>query len=139
MTAYIDASVVLRLALGQPGALREWRAIRRGVASMLVEVECLRTLDRLRQRHRLDDREVATRRGAIFRALESLELIEPMRPVLQRASQPFPTELGTLNAIHLATAMLWRERESADLVMATHDIALGTAARASGLRVVGLG
>jgi hypothetical protein len=47
--------------------------------------------------------------------------------------------LGTLDAIHLATALAWREAAGVeDLVMATHDLALATAARASGLRVVGL-
>lgn len=52
-------------------------------------------------------------------------------------SQPLPAPLGTLAAIHPATAILWRERDATNLVMATHDAALGVAARASGLRVVG--
>jgi len=69
--------------------------------------------------------------------VQEIELVEPTRSVLTRASQPFPTELGTLDAIHLATAMLWRERGGEDLVMATHDAALGVAARACGFRVVG--
>jgi predicted nucleic acid-binding protein len=43
-----------------------------------------------------------------------------------------PTTLGTLDAIHLATALLEREQGHADLVMATHDQALATAAKASG-------
>jgi hypothetical protein len=46
--AYVDSSVVLRVVLGQPGKLAEWKSIVTGVASGLVEVECLRTLDRLR-------------------------------------------------------------------------------------------
>jgi hypothetical protein len=58
--------------------------------------------------------------------------------VLTRAAHPMPTELGTLDAIHLATALLWRERTGAAIVMATHDVALATAARASGLPVVGV-
>ncbi len=33
MTAYVDASVVLRLALGQPNALPEWRHIEQGVST----------------------------------------------------------------------------------------------------------
>jgi prevent-host-death family protein len=45
---------------------------------------------------------------------------------------------GTLDAIHLATALLWRERSDADLLMATHDATLGLAARAVGFRVIGL-
>jgi predicted nucleic acid-binding protein len=136
--AYLDSSVLLRVVLRQPNALNEWKSIRRGVASSLVEVECLRTLDRLRLRFRVTDPDIATRREAIFRLLGSVELVEPNRPILMRASQPLPTELGTLDAIHLATAMLWREAAGTELVMATHDVALATAARASGLRVVGM-
>lgn len=138
MIAYVDASVLLRVVLAQPGVLKEWGAIERAVASALVEVECLRTLDRLRLRAAVADHEIAVRREAVFRLLEAMELVEPSRPILARAAQPLPTELGTLDAIHLATAMLWREMAGADLVIATHDAALGTAARAYGLRVVGL-
>lgn len=49
-----------------------------------------------------------------------------------------PTELGTLDAIHLATALLWREETRTDLVMATHDDALALGARAHGLTIVGV-
>lgn len=137
MIAYVDSSVLLRKVLRQPRSLREWAAIRTGVASALAETECLRSLDRLRLRAGLSDQELARRREAVFRLLESLEVVEVTAPVLARAAQPLPTELGTLDAIHLATALLWREHRGGDIVMATHDAALGTAARACGLRVVG--
>lgn len=48
-----------------------------------------------------------------------------------------PTELGTLDAIHLATALLWKELSGVELVMATHDVALALAAQAHGLPVAG--
>jgi hypothetical protein len=48
-----------------------------------------------------------------------------------------PTELGTLDAIHLATALLWRDFTDEPLTMATHDAALAIAAEAHGLPVVG--
>ena len=137
MIAYLDSSVLLRLVLGQSDALAQWADVEAGVASRLVEVECLRTLDRLRLVEGLDDRELAIRREAVFRVLESVEIVELTRPVLARASLPMPTSLGTLDAIHLATALLWAEREDLPLVMATHDQLLATAARASGLRVIG--
>ena len=139
MIAYVDSSVLLRKVLRQSGSLREWKAIRTGVASALVETECLRTLDRLRLRANLSDRDLSRRRAAVFRLLESMELVEVTAPVLARAAQPLPTELGTLDAIHLATALLWSQRIGAGIVMATHDVALGIAARACGLRVVGDG
>jgi predicted nucleic acid-binding protein len=138
LTAYVDSSVILRLALGHPGGLAEWASIRAAVASVLLQVECLRTLDRLRVRAGLSDHDLAVRHEAIFRLLELVEVVELTGPVLARAAQPMPTELGTLDAIHLATALLWQERADTELVMATHDSALALAARAFGLRVVGV-
>lgn len=138
MIAYVDASVLLRVALAQPNALREWPKIQQGVASALVLTESLRTLDRLRLRADLSDAEVAERRGIILTLVGSLELVDVDPLVLERAAQPMPTELGTLDAIHLATALLWKDMTKLDLVMATHDGALGLAAKAHGLRVLGL-
>ena len=138
MTAYVDASVLLRLALGQPKALADWSTIQRGVSSALVMTESLRTLDRLRLRAKLADREVATRRAAILSLIASLELVDIDAVILERASQPMPTELGTLDAIHLATALLWRDMTRMPITMATHDEALGLSAKAHGLPVVGV-
>ena len=137
MIAYVDASALLRVVLRQPNALPEWAQIDRGVSSRLVATESLRTLDRLRLRAQISDAEVAVRRQTILAVIASLELIEVSATVLDRAAQPMPTELGTLDAIHLASALLWRETTAEDLIMATHDRALGLAALAHGLRVVG--
>ena len=138
MIAYLDSSVILRVILGQRNKLKEWESIERGVASALAQVECLRTLDRLRLRNGLSDEDLAERRQTVFRLIEEMEVVEPSMVVLDRAARPFPTEIGTLDAIHLATALMWREAREEEIVMATHDRALGTAARASGLRVVGV-
>jgi len=136
--AYVDASVLLRVALRQPDALGEWREIRQGVSSALVMTESLRTLDRLRLRANLTDVQVATRRATILALISSLDLVEIDANVLERAAQPMPTALGTLDAIHLATALLWKEMTQMDLVMATHDGALALGAHAHGLAVVGI-
>ena len=138
MIAYLDSSVVLRVVLGQPGRLAEWDRIVTGVGSGLLEVECLRTIDRLRVTGALPLEESVARREAVFRVLESIELVELTPAVLHRAGQPMAAPLGTLDAMHLATAELWREVRGRELVMATHDAALALAARAGGFRVVGL-
>ncbi len=138
MIAYIDASVLLRVALGERGRLTEWRQIDRGVSSALILTECLWTLDRLRLRAKLADKEVAMRRATILSIIASLEIVEIDAVVLDRAAQPMPTELGTLDAIHLATALLWRESTRTELVMATHDTSLALAAKAHGLKVSGV-
>jgi predicted nucleic acid-binding protein len=136
--AYVDASVILRIALGQPNALAEWPKVQRGVSSTLATTESLRSLDRLRLRAKLADGEVATRRAAVLSLIASLELVELDAVVLDRASHPMPTELGTLDAIHLATALLWKDMTGLDITMATHDEALGIGATAHGLAVIGV-
>src|SRR5688572_32535081 len=65
MIAYLDSSVLLRILLGQKDALAEWREIDTGIGSALVEVECLRTLDRLRPRGGIADEAIASRREAV--------------------------------------------------------------------------
>jgi hypothetical protein len=77
MNAYLDSSVILRVVLGQPGRWKEWPSVTLGVGSGLVEVECLRTLDRLRSEGALPDEELALRRETVYRLLEEMELVEP--------------------------------------------------------------
>jgi len=137
MIAYLDASAALRLVLGEEGRLAEWPRVQSAVVSALTEVECLRTLDRLARLGALTTEEIAERRTAVYRLLEAVEVVDVTRPVLRRASEPFPTPLGTLDAIHLSTALLWRDLRATELVMATHDRALATAARAAGLEAIG--
>ena len=69
MIAYVDASVLLRVAFREGDALPEWRHIERGVASAVILAESLRTLDRLRLRASLSDEEVATRQATVLRGL----------------------------------------------------------------------
>lgn len=138
MIAYVDSSVILRLVLGQANSLAEWKQIDRGISSAVTTVEVLRTLDRLRLSRVLNDAELSVRRAVILQALDLLDIIEVDGLVLARAAQPMPTEIRTLDAIHLASALLWRERSNAELVMATHDRRLSIAAQAHGFKVVGV-
>jgi hypothetical protein len=75
-------------------------------------------------------------RSTILTLIDSLELVEIDPVVLDRAAQPMSTELGTLDAIHLASALLWRDATGIEPVMATHDVALRLAAQAHGLKVL---
>jgi predicted nucleic acid-binding protein len=136
MIAYLDSSVLLRVALGEKGRLRQWRKLRRALSSELTRVECLRTLDRARLRLGLADEELAERRGLVIELMGGIDTLRLERRILDRAAEPFPTLLGTLDAIHLASALHARAAFP-DLRLATHDAALGTAARACGLPVLG--
>jgi predicted nucleic acid-binding protein len=138
LIAYVDSSVLLRVIFGEPGQLPQWRKLKEGVASELARVECLRAVDRQRVRSSLSDEEIGLRHAAVHDTLERLRLVPITAEVLARAAQPFPTSLGTLDAIHLATALLWQEsgRDPLESVM-THDVELGRAVRAVGLVALG--
>jgi len=134
--AYLDTSALLRIILREAGALDDLRTYDGLVSSELIAVESARTIDRLRNQGALTMDEAAARVAAVSEWLEAVDLVLLRPPVLSRASEPMPVPIGTLDAIHLATALLWRER-AGTLEMATHDAALGAAARAFGFHVRG--
>jgi predicted nucleic acid-binding protein len=138
MIAYVDASVVLRGVLGQGGHLTEWSTIEIAVSSALVEVECFRTLDRLRHERRVSDEDMARLHQGIYAYVATAQVVDLTQALLEQAARPLPTVLGTLDAIHLATALAWQADQAQPLVMATHDRALAVAARAHGMTVVGV-
>lgn len=138
MTAYIDTSALLRLVLREPGALDDLRFCDSLVSSELIAVESARAIDRLRWQNVLTPEEAAARRRIVADWLEAIDLVLLRPVILDRASEPLPVPLGTLDAIHLATALLWRERKGSLPMLATHDGALGLAARMFGFEVRGI-
>ena len=136
MIAYVDTTVLLRIVLGEPSPLREWPRIESAVSSELIRVETLRSIVRARVLLHLDDAEISERRAGVLDLLSGFRLARIDQRVLARAADPFPTLIRTLDAIHLATADLAR-RTTRDLVFATHDRELGTAANALGFHVIG--
>jgi len=137
LNVYVDSSVLLRIVMGEPNRLPIWGKITNPVSSELIRLECLRTIDRARIRLGLEDRRIADYRADVLEAIDAFSLVALDSVVLERASEPFPTALGSLDAIHLASAMLIRTGLDG-LEFATHDDELGTAARAIGFQVHGL-
>lgn len=137
MITYLDTSVLLRCVLREPGALDDLRSGPGLVSSELLAVESARTIDRLRLQGSLSVEEAAARRETVSEWLEAVDLVLLQRPILGRASEPFPMPLGTLDALHLATALVWRDRAQQPLSVATHDRDLALAARSFGFEVRG--
>ena len=138
MNVYVDTSALLRLVLREANALEELRSTDRLVSSELLAVEGRRTIDRLRLMGSLTQDETAERLRAFGEWLEAIDLVLLRQPVLARAAEPMPVPLGTLDALHLATALTWRDRTGESLVVSTHDSALGSAARVFGFDVRGV-
>ena len=138
MIAYIDSSVLLRILLKRENRLNLAKLPAEQYSSELLGIECRRAIDRLRLESKLVDQAVA-------RTIEELLLFERAsgrirltRSVLHRSAMPMPTLLKTLDAIHLSSALMLRERKSTDVLFVTHDSQQTTAARAFGFECAGL-
>jgi predicted nucleic acid-binding protein len=138
MNVYLDSSTVLRVLLRQPKPLKVWARWERAYASELLHVEACRVIDRLRLEGALDDDGVADVREELARIESALATLPLSRPVADRASLPMATVVRTLDALHLASAMLLRERLGIALVFATHDPQQARAARALGFDCIGV-
>ena len=137
MTVYIDTSVILRILFREANPVEVWGKWERAFSSSLWRIEALRTVDRLRLSGDLSDEDVANLVRDIRLVHETLAIYPLLERILQRAGESFPTAVGTLDAIHLTTAIAIREAEAIDLLL-THDSQLATAARSVGFTVVGV-
>lgn len=137
MIVYLDTSVILRVLLREPNRTDLWGKWEKAYSSSLWRVEALRTTDRLRLTREITDTEVADMVRDIQALNDTLAIFPLDSRTLQRASETFPTAIGTLDAIHLASAIFIREAQPIDLFL-THDSQLGTAARSLGFQVVGI-
>jgi predicted nucleic acid-binding protein len=132
---YVDSSIVLRHLLNDDPALRKIASDSCVGSSDLLEIECRRVLQRERLEAHLDDQQYSMSLTSLDVIVDRLFVIELGPAVKKRAAGPFPTVIGTLDAIHLASAMLWLEAEpDSNLRLLTYDKQLATCARAMGIR-----
>jgi predicted nucleic acid-binding protein len=137
MRVYIDTSVVLRVVYHHAGALATWGQWTTAYASTLWHTEALRAIDRARLGGAIGDAQVSQLRTDIEVIHDHFSLVPLTERILTRAGESFPTIIGTLDAIHLATAIHIRDTLGLDAFL-THDTQLATAAVASGFAVQGV-
>jgi hypothetical protein len=125
----------MRVVLGSANALADWPSLERPVTSILLQIECLRALDRVQSERSPADLKQCFM--SFHDAMDRLDLIAFSDDVIARAGQSFGQPIKTLDAIHLASALVWRETEGVDLMFVTHDKTLAGAAESMDFTVVG--
>lgn len=127
MTAiYVDTSAVGRVLLGEstaPAIVRALDTFDENVASRLLRVE----LRRLASRHDLLE--------TAAELLDTIALVPLDERVLDAAETVQPASIGTLDAVHLVTAVRLAEAGLLDTVL-TYDARLADGARLHGLTVL---
>lgn len=97
------------------------------ITSEITELECRRTLDRIRIEENLSGEEMADRISELNLMLHSFRIVQLTHPILKRAKASYPTVVRSLDAIHLATAELARVSifQSRDKQQVTAATAIG--------------
>jgi predicted nucleic acid-binding protein len=136
MNVFLDTSFILCVLLEQEDMEPlPWPAWQNVYCSQLAKIEVYRTLDRMRLESRLDDEErmYLTRHFQLF--WSGCHQVELDETILSRSAAAFPTVIGTLDALHLSTALMLQEHVHPKLVLLTKDRQQLRAAIASGLSV----
>jgi len=122
---YVDSSAIVKLAVAEPesAALRQYLSRRRPlVSSTLAQTEVARAL--------MPSGPEAVARGEFV--LRRIQLLRVNDRVLTEAGQMTPTELRSLDAIHLASA---RQLGASVRQIVTYDERMAEAAKACGWAV----
>lgn len=134
---YFDASVILRYAVNHSGAIRKLHVFtKQAFTSSITAVECLRALDRWRLTGKLSESDLAEARVLCLKILQGLGTVKLDDQVAEFSAQSFPIAMNSLEAIHLATALLVQKEFDKPVKVLTHDVRLGLAAKSMGLVVV---
>lgn len=121
---YTDTSVVLAQALAED---------RRPPASLWAETLVSSRLAEYEVWNRVNARHLGDSHGEALRQIFGrISLLELSPTVLARALDPFPVEVRTLDALHLASVEYLRGRRL-DVRLATYDRRMRHAARALGI------
>ena len=81
---YVDASVILRLIVNAAGAVPEGSLLF-PTSSALLQVECLRTLDRFQRSGELKPAEIPRSYAALHEAMRRIQLLKIDEKIVERA------------------------------------------------------
>jgi predicted nucleic acid-binding protein len=125
---YFDTSALVKLVFDETesAALAEWLTLRADVPKVSSD---LSTIELLRTCRRFDE-------GAVEGAnllLGGIDFLPMDRAIVEKAASLVPTELGSLDAIHLASALSVKTDLTA---LVAYDVRLCSAAADAGIEVV---
>lgn len=131
--AYLDASAILKLILEEPESadLARFASPRTLVSTELAQTESARAVLRRREGSRAPEADALRARAALV--LAGVRLVSVDRPTLALAGALTDPHLGTLDAVHVATALRLRASLRA---FVTYDRRQALAAAGFGLNLV---
>jgi predicted nucleic acid-binding protein len=137
MIAYLDSSVIMRWIFKSPDVFIAGPDIEGFTTSVLLRVECLRAIDRVRIAGEITADEAAECFGGFHARIRTWNFFPLTDEILDTASVHMTVAVATLDAIHIASALHLKKSIPDNLIFVTHDRTQTAAARAMGLEVTG--
>ena len=136
MVGYLDSSVLLRYILLGDNGLQQVFKSDMVVSSELLEIECRRVLHRYRLQGNIDDDGFVEALRRLDEVLEGVSIILLSQKVKKRSGETFPVVIKTLDAFHLASAIIFQAARPAELLhIFSYDAGMNRCARALGFQV----
>lgn len=135
-TVYLDSSVVLRWLLKDTNALPDFGEWNHAASSFLLEVECIRALDRLKHENKINVETYADLLSQLNEFTRSMQLFDLDARVLGMAKSQYVAPVKTLDAIHIATVQLWQQELSEKILLLSHDHKMNLIAKSLGLKTL---
>ena len=133
MISFVDTSVVLRFVLEGDISLHQAFAGTVAACSELLWIESMRVAQRLRLDGVLGDKDLAEAVSRIAACYASFRVYLLDEEIKHAAAGPFPTVIGTLDALHLACARRCaRHNPGETLLLYSYDKQMNLCARALG-------
>ena len=107
--ATLSAVLLRHILLGEE-PIRHALEYPRVVSSELIEIECRRVQHRYRLAGVLTDETLTVARERLDEVLAGIDLLEMSRQIKQRAMEPFPVNVRTLDALHIDDSADGRRR-----------------------------
>jgi len=140
--AYFDTSTWLKLYIREGGS-REARALARKyqpLSSSLLLLECFSALARKRETEEIDTPQMSQLIKRLRADVISLRLVNISDPVLDKAQEVVLHTLArTLDAVHIASALVFQEMVGIDVIFITSDHKQYGFAQANDLKAIYVG
>lgn len=137
--AYFDTSVLVKRYIKEAGSLATGRLLQRFrfLSSSILPVEAMSALSRRRASGDLAHRDFLAIQSRLRKDRDYWELVEAGEPVLLQAEELVQqTNVRTLDAIHLASAMIFQAESRLTIPFITGDTKQRDAAHVLGFTVI---
>lgn len=133
MVAYLDSSVLLRHILLGDSSIEQVLSCPHIISSELLEIESRRVIHRYRIDGDIDDEGFILASKRLNKLLSGLSLVALSSPVKKRGMGAFPVSVKTLDALHLASALIFSEvRPEETVLIFSFDTNMNRCAQALG-------